>query len=42
MREEGTEEIHDACGGCREVIEFKEGVPQNLGEINNLWRKDII
>ena len=39
MREEGTEEIHDARGGCREVVKFEEGVPQDLGQINNLWKK---
>ncbi len=39
MREEGTEEIHDALGGCREVIEFKERVPQDPGEINDLMSR---
>ena len=40
MREEGAKEVHDARGGCREIVEFKERVPQDLGEINNLWKKD--
>lgn len=34
--EKCTQELHDACCRGREIIKFKKGVPEDLGELNHL------